>query len=143
MNLLKSNVLLRLVLKLFALITCYLGLFIPDALLYKIANQTDWMGYWSMVMVLPLSFFGLIDILVNDLLPDHFKNVVGLRFRHLVLGGLAVLFAIQIYTCARFGFSMASMSYYMLFVVFLPLSAMADMVLRFRAADSLMMRSPQ
>ena len=140
MNLLKSNVLLRLVLKLFALITFYFGLFIEDALLYKIANTTDWMGYWSMVAVLPLSLFGLIDILVNDLLPDHFTNTPGLQFRHLVLGGLAVLFAIQIYTCARHGFSLASMAYYMLFVVFLPLSAMADMVLRFRVADPPIMR---
>jgi hypothetical protein len=135
MNLLKSAVLLRLCLTLFALVTFCFGLYIEDSLLYTIAQYTDWMGYWSMVAVLPLSLFSLADIAVNDLMPDHCRNAAGLHFRHLVLGSLALMFAIQIYTCARYGFSLASMAYFMLFVVFLPLSAMADLVLRYRRVD--------
>lgn len=141
MNLLKSNVLLRLCLKLFALITFYFGLYVPQSLLFRIANETDYLGYWSMVAVMPLALFGLVDILVNDLMADRFHNRPGLRWRHLNLGALAMMFAIQISSCGRHGYPLASMAYYMLFVVFLPLSAIADVALRYSRTD-VPMRGP-
>lgn len=127
---LECGVLLRLYTMGMSSLYCYTSLTQPGSQLYAIAHASP----AALVAMYALGLFALlgsIDVLVNDIMPERFVIRPALRDRHLVSMGMALCFAVQMWTCVRLELPAAPMPFYAVYVVMIPLSAFADVNKRF------------
>lgn len=103
----------------------------PETLLFKIANH-DATALGAMYLMGLFAVLGMIDLVVNDLMPERFVIRRALQDRHLVNMGLSLCFAVQMFTTVRYELPLSAMPYYALYAVFIPLSAFADVQRRFK-----------
>jgi hypothetical protein len=75
---------------------------------------------------------GVVDLIVNDLMPERFVIKRALRDRHLVNMAMALCFAVQLWTCVRYQLPDAVLPFYVVFILFIPLSAFADVRKRYK-----------
>jgi len=47
-------------------------------------------GYWCAMALAVVAFVGVVDVIVNDLMPDRFELRLIKRHRHFVLMGIAI-----------------------------------------------------
>lgn len=69
-----------------ALVAC----FGEDTLLYKTVKESGDAGFWCVLALAAVSFLGVLDVIINDLMPDRFKLSKVLRFRHILLMAMAL-----------------------------------------------------
>jgi hypothetical protein len=109
----------------------YTALVHPESLAYQVAHADR---FTLMTMVGLAIFTGLaaVDMVVNDLMPDRFVIARALHDRHLVNMALALCFAIQLWSCVRYRLPEAIVPFYVVYIVFIPLSAFADVRKRYK-----------
>lgn len=131
MRILECSVLLRLYTMFMSGLYCYTGLFAVGTQSYGIAhvNNTAYVSMWALGAFAAL---GMVDVVVNDILPERFVIARALHDRHLVSMGIAGCFAVQMWTCVRYGMPDAPLPFYAVYVVFVPISAFADVRKRFK-----------
>lgn len=81
---------IRLYLSLSVLILALTTIFDPARLAYRIIAASGAAGFWCILGLACLSLCAVIDVVVNDLLPDHCCLHCTERYRHLVYMGLAL-----------------------------------------------------
>lgn len=109
----------------------FTGLSQPESLIYTVAHA-DHFTLYTMVGLGIFTVLGAVDLAVNDLMPDRFVIARALRDRHLVTMALSMCFAVQMWTCARYDLPRAILPFYAAYVVFIPLSAFADVRKRYK-----------
>jgi len=127
----ECGVLLRLYLLLMAGLYTVTALTQPETLAYSVAH----MDRFTLVTMAGLGVFtllGFIDLVVNDLMPDHYVIERALKDRHLVNMAIAGCFAVQMWTCAKYQLPGAILPFYGLQVLAVPASAFADVRKRFK-----------
>jgi hypothetical protein len=130
-RLFECGVLLRLFIITVSGLYAYTGLTQPESLIYLVAHA-DRFTHLTMGGLAIFTVLGFVDLFVNDLLPDRFVIAHALRDRHLVNMAIAGCFAVQMWTCARYGLPRAILPFYAVYVVFVPVSAFADVHKRFK-----------
>lgn len=124
-------------LRVFILVQCALFVFTalvhPDTLVYQVAHS-DRFTLMTMRGLGVLTVLGAVDLVVNDLMPDRFVIARALHDRHLVNMALAMCFAVQLWTCVRYQLSAAVVPFYLVYILFIPLSAFADVRKRYKKA---------
>lgn len=130
-RLLECGVLLRLYTMLISLLYCYTGLGVAGSQAYGIAHANN-LAVISMGALGIFALLGTLDVLVNDILPEHYVIEPALRDRHLVSMGIAGCFGIQMWTCVKYGLPDAPLPFYAIYVVLVPISAFADVRKRFK-----------
>jgi hypothetical protein len=122
-------------LRVFILVLCalyaYTGLTQPESLIYQVAHADSFTRY-TMTGLAVLTALGVVDLFVNDLMPDRFVIARALRDRHLVNMALAMCFAVQLWTCIRYDLPNAIVPFYAVYILFIPLSAFADVRKRYK-----------
>jgi hypothetical protein len=124
-RLLECSVLLRMYTMLMSLLYCYTSFNHPEMIMYQVAHANTFASLMMLVMGV-LAVVGMVDILINDLMPDRFIFLQALKTRHLVLMGIPICFAVQISTCIEAGMSYAVLPFYLIYTVLVPLSAFVD-----------------
>lgn len=104
-----------------------------DSMLYQVAHA-DRFTLMAMAALAILTMLGAVDLVVNDLLPERFVLLRSLDWRHLVNMGMAMCFAVQLWSCVRYELSTAPVPFYVSFIFFIPLSALADVRKRYKKA---------
>jgi hypothetical protein len=127
----ECNVLLRVFILVQAGLFSYTALVRPEALVYQVAHA-DRFTLMTMGGLAVFTLLGVADLVVNDLLPDRFVLQRALRDRHLVNMALALCFAVQLWTCVRYQLPDAVLPFYAVYVLFIPLSAFADVRKRYK-----------
>lgn len=130
-RMLECSVLLRLYTMLMSGLYSYKGVFDTDTQMATIAyaNST---AYLAMVALGIFATLGIVDVIVNDILPERFVIRPALRDRHLVSMGIAVCFGVQMWTCVKYGLPDSPLPFYAVYVVLVPASAFADVRKRFK-----------
>lgn len=59
-------------------------------LLYRIIQQSDDAGWWCVLGLACLACLGVVDTLINDLLPKNFNLRCAKKYRHLIYMALAM-----------------------------------------------------
>lgn len=129
------GVLLRIFILAHSAMFCYGALTQPALLVYRVAHA----DHFTLLATAALGMFtalSTIDLMVNDILPDAFFITRALRDRHLVNMAIAMCFAVQMWTCARYDFPAALLPFYALYTVLVPLSAFADVRKRYKKKES-------
>jgi hypothetical protein len=111
----------------------YTSLNHPETIMYKVANA-DAMGKWAALTLLVCSFFGFVDLIVNDLMPDKFVILRALKDRHLVMMLIPICFSIEMFNTVRYGYPLILLVYYSVYVVIVPMSTFADINKRYKKA---------
>jgi hypothetical protein len=125
------GVLLRVFILVQAGLFSYTALVHPDALVYQVAHA-DRFTLATMAGLAAFTVLGTVDLFVNDLMPDRFVLARALHDRHLVNMAMAMCFAVQLWTCVRYELSPAIVPFYVVFILFIPLSAFADVRKRYK-----------
>jgi hypothetical protein len=125
------GVLLRVFILVQAALTAYMALVHPDTLVYQVAHA-DRFTLMTMGGLAAFTALGAVDLFVNDLLPDRFVIARALHDRHLVNMAMAMCFAVQLWTCVRYELSPAVAPFYVVYILFIPLSAFADVRKRYK-----------
>lgn len=128
---LECGVLLRLYTMLMSGLYAYTGLTQADTITYRIAHANN-TAQAVMVALAIFAFLGMVDVLVNDIMPERFVIKPALRDRHLVSMGVASCFGVQMWTCVKYGLPDAPLPFYAIYVVLVPISAFADVRKRFK-----------
>jgi hypothetical protein len=103
----------------------------PEALVYRVAHM-DRFTLATMAGLAIFAVLGVVDLIVNDLMPERFVIKRALRDRHLVNMAMALCFAVQLWTCVRYQLPDAVLPFYVVFILFIPLSAFADVRKRYK-----------
>ena len=127
----ECGVLLRLFIVTLSGLSAYTGLAEPESLMFQVAHA-DRFTHLTMGALAIFTALGFVDLFVNDLLPDRFVIAHALRDRHLVNMAIAGCFAVQMWTCVRYGLPRAVLPFYAVYVVFVPVSAFADVHKRYK-----------
>lgn len=130
-RLLECTVLLRIYTMLISALYAYTGLVERGTQAYFTAHA-DNTAVAAMMALGLLSFLGIADVFVNDILPDRYVIRPALRDRHLVSMGIAVCFGVQMWTCVKYDLPDALLPFYAIYVVLVPASAFADVRKRFK-----------
>ena len=124
-GILECSILLRVYTMLVSGLYCYTSFNYPDTIMYKVAHVNEFATF-AMATVGALAIVGLVDTLINDIMSDRFTFLDALHTRHLVLMGIPICFAIQIFTCVSAELSYAILPYYFIYIILVPLSAFID-----------------
>jgi hypothetical protein len=130
MKLLQCNVMIRLFFMLQALVVGSSAAWGRGTLAYQIAHFNA-SGMAAALLMMVCGVLGLVDLVVNDLMPDRFVIKYALRDRHLVNMVLSLCYCMLMFVAARYSFPIALLPYYGLSAVFIPLAAFADVHKRF------------
>lgn len=130
-RLFECGVLLRLFILTLASLYAYTGLTQPESLIHQVAHA-DRFTLGTMAALGIFTALGAIDLLVNDLLPERFVISHALHYRHLVNMAIAGCFAVQMWTCVKYDLPDAILPFYAVYVLFVPISAFADVRKRFK-----------
>lgn len=103
----------------------------PAALSYQVAHS-DRFTEMTMFGLAAFTVLGLVDLVVNDVMPDRFVIARALHDRHLVNMGMALCFSVQLWSCVRYELPAAVVPFYAVYIVFIPLSAFADVRKRYK-----------
>lgn len=125
------NVLLRIFILVQAGLFAETALVHPEAMVYQVAHA----DHFTLMTAGGLAIFtmlGVIDLAVNDLMPARFVLKRALRDRHLVNMAIALCFTVQLWTCVRYNLPHAVLPFYLVFILFVPLSAFADVRKRYK-----------
>lgn len=131
---LDCGVLLRLYTMFASGLYAWAGITQPETLTFHVAHA-DSFSTATMYGLAAFALLGTIDLFVNDLMPDRFVIARALHDRHLVSMGIALCFAVQIYTCVRHGLPGAILPFYAVYVLLVPASAFADVHKRYKNKD--------
>lgn len=130
-RMLDCGVLLRLYTMFISGLYCYTALHTAGTQVWIIAHANN--TAWSCMVALGVFvFLGTVDVLWNDILPERFVIQRALHDRHLVSMGIAVCFAVQMWTCVKYDLPDAPLPFYAVYVVLVPASAFADVRKRFK-----------
>lgn len=69
----------------------------PAALTHRLITQSGLPGWYLVGALAALALFGVIDVVVNDMLPDRFRIRCAKRYRHLIYIALATGLACMSY----------------------------------------------
>jgi hypothetical protein len=126
-------------LRVFILVLCglyaYTGTHEPESLIYTVAHA-DSFTLNTMRGLGVFTVLAVIDLVINDLMPDRFVLARALHDRHLVNMALALCFAVQLWTCIRYHLPDALVPFYLVYILFIPLSAFADVRKRYKKKAS-------
>lgn len=130
MKFLQCAVLLRVYTLLMCGLYSYTALVEPETLVYHVAHADNFSTLTMMAMTI-FAVLGLVDLIVNDLLPDRYIIRRALRDRHLVNMGLAGCFGVQMWMCVKYQLPHALLPFYAVYVLLIPASAFADIHKRY------------
>lgn len=102
-----------------------------QTLLHTVAHANSFATN-TMYALLVLSVLGMVDLIVNDLLPDRFVIAYALRDRHLVNMGVAVCFMVQMWTCVKYQLPLSVLPFYAVYVILVPAAAFSDVRKRYK-----------
>lgn len=80
-----------------ALYTCALAWFVPASLTAKLIASGHGYGHTLLILLTACVIVGMLDVLINDLLPERIFLTYFRRRRHLIFNVLAGLFFVQVY----------------------------------------------
>jgi hypothetical protein len=84
-----------------AIVSWYIAMTDPTALMYSVASTSDGASaIWALML---LGGCALVDAVFNDILSARWHWRVALRQRHYILVGMAFCYLAQIYTAFEFG----------------------------------------
>ena len=124
-GILECSILLRVYTMLVSGLYYYTSFNYPDTIMYKVAH-VDEFATFAMAIIGALAIVGMIDTLINDIMDERFTFMHALKTRHLVLMGIPICFAVQIFKCVSAELSYAILPYYLIYIVLVPLSAFID-----------------
>jgi CBS domain containing-hemolysin-like protein len=127
----KTSVLLRVSFYLQAIATFWLGYWSNQSLVFGVTNGTNWICHFSIILLLPLSILGLVDTLINDILPKRIKLKHALKIRHYVIMALAICYWVLILNSVSYRFNLAIIYYFGIQAIVLPLAAIEDVICRY------------
>lgn len=107
------------------------ALYQPETLIYQVAHA-DSFSKLVMVSLCVLTIIGAFDVIINDLLPERFVIHKTLKERHLINMAITVCFAVQMWTCVKYGLSKSVLPFYGILVVLIPIAAFIDIQKRYR-----------
>lgn len=102
-----------------------------QTLLHTVAHA-DAFATNTMYALLALAVLGVIDLAINDLMPPRFVSAVSLHVRHLVSMGIALCFAVQMWTCVKYQLPLSVIPFYAVYVFLVPASAFSDVRKRYK-----------
>lgn len=103
----------------------------PETIMYKVAHS-DATAYWAAIGLAICAFFGFVDLIVNDLMPSRFTIPRALKDRHLVLMGIPICFAVEMFTAVKYGHPLILLAYYGVYILMVPASALTDINKRYK-----------
>lgn len=125
----ECGVLLRMYTLFMSALYSYAQLNHPETIMYEVAHS-DMLAYYTAWALGILALLGFIDLFVNDIMPDRFVLLRALKDRHLVLMGIPVCFAIQMYSAVRRDSPLVILAYYGVYIFMVPASALKDILMR-------------
>lgn len=84
-----------------AIVSWYIAMTDPSALMHSAASTVD--GASAVWALMVLGGCALVDAVVNDILPERWHWRVAVRQRHYILVGMAFCYLAQIYTAFELG----------------------------------------
>lgn len=130
-RLFECGVLLRLYTMLMSGLFSWNGLSQQGTIGFTVAHA-DQFSFLTMGALAILAVLGAIDLFVNDLLPERFVIARALHDRHLVHMAISACFAVQMWTCVKYGLPGAILPFYAAYALMVPAAAFADVRKRFK-----------
>jgi hypothetical protein len=130
-RLFECGVMLRIYTMLMSGLYAYTGLAEELSNTYRVAHA-DQFAYTTTIGLAVLALLGLIDLFVNDLLPERFVIARALHDRHLVNMAISCCFGVLMWTCVKYDLPTAILPFYAVYAVFVPVAAFADVRKRFK-----------
>jgi len=62
----------------------------PEALTHRLISQSGSPGWWLVGLLAVIALIGVVDVVVNDLLPEHIRLDCAKRYRHLIYAALSM-----------------------------------------------------
>jgi hypothetical protein len=134
-RLLECGTLLRIYTMVISLLYAFTMTTQPESLLFTIAHASLFsllVGY----AMLALAALGLLDVIVNDILPDGYIIHRALHDRHLVSMALSLCFGVQLFTEVRYNLPPAAIPFFVTYVILIPAAAFADVRKRYKNKDT-------
>lgn len=131
---LDCGVLLRLYTMFASGLYAWAGITQTETLAFRVAHA-DSFATATMFGLAAFALLGIIDLIVNDLMPERFVIARALHDRHLVSMAIALSFAVQMFTCVRYHLPNAILPFYAMYVALVPASAFVDVHKRYKKKD--------
>lgn len=84
-----------------AIVSWFIAMFDPTALMYSVAASAD--GAYAIWALMLLGGCLLVDAILNDILPERWHWRVAMNQRHYLMVGMAGCYLAQIYTAIELG----------------------------------------
>lgn len=130
-----SGVALRLYVALIALFSAFVGFVEPRSLMYIIAANGGLAGeilLWAFAVIGALA---VVDVIVNDVLPDTYVLKPGLRWRHIIYMSISIAYALELFIGYRYTEVWATFPIFTVHAVFAAIAAFVDVLHRFANAS--------
>jgi hypothetical protein len=130
-RLMECGVLLRAYTMVMSALYAYTALTQSGTLTYAVAHA-DRFAHMTMYGLAVFATLGMIDLIINDVMPARFVLARALHDRHLVSMAIAGCFAVQMSTCVRYDLPGAILPFYGVYVLIVPVSAFVDVRKRYK-----------
>ncbi len=104
-----------------------LAALVPESIIGNLLKGASYVGY----VVFALSGVGIVETIINDLLPDKYHWQFALNIRHLALMACSAFFLILIFLLTQSSISMLVLPYFVIVATFLAWNAFMDIRIRF------------
>jgi len=91
------DVLVRVAILFACTITCLLAWFVPQSLTATLLQDGGDIGHAVLVLMTVATLIGYLDVVINDLMPDHCSLAIVKHYRHLGYSLIAAVYLLQAY----------------------------------------------
>lgn len=126
-----SGVALRLYVVMISLFSAFVGFVEPRSLMYIIADNGGLAGEILLWAFAVIGVFGIVDVIINDVLPDDYVLKPGLRWRHIIYMSLSIAYALELFIGYRYAEVWATFPIFIVHAVFAAVAAFVDVLHRF------------
>jgi hypothetical protein len=87
-------------------------------------------------LMVAFAVLGLLDVIINDILPESYSLARALHDRHLVSMGLSLCFGVEVFTEVKYNLSYAALPFFIIYAVLIPATAFVDVVKRYKTEET-------
>lgn len=120
----------------------YVAFYEPDSLLFKIVQNGGWSGALFMFCLFVASSIALIDVIVNDCLPEKYRFCFGCAHRRAVWVVIAAIYASHAWVITREGIGLGVALIYVFYSAKIACTLMIEAIIQYKEIQAFARAAP-